>query len=488
MADKRSQKSHEQCKPCEKHADHNKVLYCAECNVDVCVDCILEEHNGHKMAKCTHNIILYCNDCKVDICENCVLEHNGHSMTKCANPADIAEAAVSVIAQPERRKSIRAGKKVNLRQVKRKAGTSYSADEKSTKTVGLKQRRIVSSTEQVVMSPGLVEAQPTTSASPPKETNTPLPKIRPVKVNPNRASTSSRTKDNPHQATTNTSLSLEENFEVSRQCRDIAILEDGNILVCLDNKVVIYSKSGEIISNIGSSGPNKVKKPVGIAETPDGNVAVTDCGDNSIKVFTREGSYTYTITKGNETPHGIAILKNGTLAVCYPSDHCVNIYSSYRPPVRLISVIKSFHLTPRTLSRKKDTTENVIDILYPRHIAAHGETGVVVSDSRACAVFAFNLEGSSGNYTNEWMYDGKKGAKSGEGMLQGPYGVTACSQGHVLVADRGKNRVVSLSRNGESFKEILTGKDDICHPVAVSTRNEYVALSSNDCIKLYKYV
>ena len=76
------------------------------------------------------------------------------------------------------------------------------------------------------------------------------------------------------------------------------------------------------------SGAQGFKNPHSLALDPQGNVHVTACGSNTIKVFTPEGTYvrSYGDVKG---PTGIAIDEEGYSLVCENSGSSLSIFDPH---------------------------------------------------------------------------------------------------------------------------------------------------------------
>ena len=79
------------------------------------------------------------------------------------------------------------------------------------------------------------------------------------------------------------------------------------------------------------------------------------------------------------------------------------------------------------------------------------------------------------------------GPGSGDGLLNGPWGVTYTTEG-ILVADQMNNRISQFSFEGTFMKHILTKNDGIGRPLGVTFNNPYLWMTQWDpfTVKCYK--
>ena len=262
--------------------------------------------------------------------------------------------------------------------------------------------------------------------------------------------------------------------------RDIAVREDGEVYVATNRGVKAYSAAGVYTHTIAHD-----TDACSIAELPGGKLAISCWSDKTVKVFNKDGSYVHTIAAGQGAPWGMALLHNGSLAVCYPNEKCVRVFKDCGERAAVVSDIRRFTLER---SRQQPTTRRQEErgFKYPHYPTAHGENGLIVSDLGACDVYAFTA-GDQGKYTCQWMYGGERGR--GPGMLDYPYGVATDSQGRVLIADHDNNRVLQLSHDGEMLMELLTQQDGLNYPGALAVGAGKLAVQcENTGIKIYNYM
>ena len=268
---------------------------------------------------------------------------------------------------------------------------------------------------------------------------------------------------------------LKHSIEGTGTVNDVTVCEDGSIIAALlqiGRVCNMYSGNGEHTGTLCLD-----IEPCSVIELPDGNIAISCPDHEAIKVYSRSGTHVNTMAEGQGSPYGMALLNNGALAVCYPSEECVKVFSSTIPrDSRVGSVIRKFTL---------QGTEQQDERGQPMRVTAHGENGMIVSDGRANAVYSFTV-GGEGEYTCQWRYGGQQGR--GPGMLYGPMGVATDSQGRILIADSLNHRVLLLSPEGEMLKELLTKEDGLRFPSSISMRGEKLVVGTeNKKIHIYDF-
>ena len=308
--------------------------------------------------------------------------------------------------------------------------------------------------------------------------------------------------------------------------RDVALCQDGSVIVIPSQYPVReYSRTG-VLKKL-----TQIDKAIDVAELPDGNIALTRHSWNyqeyQIEIYNRNWQYIYSLALDSKANYErIAVLNNDALAVSFPFQSCIKVYTGYRNKefLKVVAVIKEI-TTEKQSNRRwydKQLFLNaafvvllilVVDppwpvalfllllviilllvalllwkkkhLQHPSFITAHGENGLIVSDPVANAVYAFTARGQ-GEYTCEWMYGGVKG--SGPGMLSWPVGVATDSQGRVLIADRGNHRVLLLSHDGEMLMELLTRDEGVCNPVILRASSSTLALAQEGKLRIYEYL
>ena len=144
---------------------------------------------------------------------------------------------------------------------------------------------------------------------------------------------------------------------------------NGNIIVAdKGNKFIkIFSPDGKFLTKIG--GPSSLSDPVHCVQSGD-YLIVSDCGDHSVKVFTREGYYKYqfgTRGKGNGEfmyPYCLSVTKSGHVLVCDLWNHRVQV----------------FELNGKFVGKFGKEGSNLGEFEYPLSVALLSNGQVVVSD------------------------------------------------------------------------------------------------------------
>ena len=239
---------------------------------------------------------------------------------------------------------------------------------------------------------------------------------------------------------------------------DIVICEDGEVYAATRRGVKIYSAAGVYIHTIADDADAQ-----GIAELPGGKLAISCGSDKTVKVFSKDGSYVHTVAAGHRKPYSLALLHNGALAVRCKG--CVKVFKDCGERADVVSVI--WRVTLGSIKQQPTTRRKKMKTFTSRcHLTAHGENGLIVSDYAPHAVYAFTA-GEQGEYTCQWIYGGSQRGR-GPGMLDRPRGVATDSQGRVLIADCGNDRVLLLSPDGEMLMELLTWENAVGYPSLVA--------------------
>ena len=181
----------------------------------------------------------------------------------------------------------------------------------------------------------------------------------------------------------------------SVKCADpawyVTLCADGGFIAALGTTIMKYSRTGALTGTFDCGTLSRH-----VDELPNGHIAVA-C-DKDIRVFKRNGTRVYKMAIGHGKPWGLAQLHSGNLAVCYPYDNCVKVFSSYDKNSKVVSVIRDCALDQHDERPKR--------AFVPRYVTAYGEDGLIVSDGGASAVCAFTV--TRGEYHCVWVYGGLK--------------------------------------------------------------------------------
>ena len=142
---------------------------------------------------------------------------------------------------------------------------------------------------------------------------------------------------------------------------------NGNTIVTDAGNIKIFSPDGKYLRKIG--GPSSLSGPIHCVQSGD-YLIVSDCGDHSVKVFTREGYYKYqfgTRGKGNEEfmhPRCLSVTKSGHVLVCDYDNHRVQV----------------FKINGKFVGKFGKKGSNLGEFKYPSSVALLSNGQIVVSD------------------------------------------------------------------------------------------------------------
>ena len=151
--------------------------------------------------------------------------------------------------------------------------------------------------------------------------------------------------------------------------RGLSLDSNGNIIVSdWGNKFIkIFSPDGNFLTKIG--GPSSLSDPVHCVQSGD-YLIVSNDGDHSVKVFTREGYYRYQFgTRGTgngkfDDPYCLSVTKSGHLLVCDCDNHRVQV----------------FELNGKFVGKFGKYGSNLGEFDYPFSVALLSNGQIVVSD------------------------------------------------------------------------------------------------------------
>ncbi|XP_068713798.1 E3 ubiquitin-protein ligase TRIM71-like [Montipora foliosa] len=151
--------------------------------------------------------------------------------------------------------------------------------------------------------------------------------------------------------------------------RGLSLDSNGNIIVADNGNKFnkIFSPDGKFLTKIG--GPNSLSSPLHCVQSGD-YLIVSDYGDHSVKVFTRDGDYKYqfgTRGKGNgefDHPRCLSVTKSGHVLVCDCDNHRVQV----------------FELNGKFVGKFGKYGSNLGEFEYPSSVALLSNGQIVVSD------------------------------------------------------------------------------------------------------------
>ncbi|XP_078585985.1 protein meiotic P26-like [Branchiostoma floridae x Branchiostoma japonicum] len=115
--------------------------------------------------------------------------------------------------------------------------------------------------------------------------------------------------------------------------RHITVDREGNILVsdCRNNCIHVYNKDGQFMFPFGGEGRGKGQLwgPSGICTDRAGNIIVADQGNRRVEMFDKTGKFLKHITTDMGWPCAVAMAPQGQLVVTDIENHTVSIFPTY---------------------------------------------------------------------------------------------------------------------------------------------------------------
>jgi len=111
----------------------------------------------------------------------------------------------------------------------------------------------------------------------------------------------------------------------------LALLHQDRFYVTYDlaQCVKVFNNEGEFLYDIGTEGPGKLLRPVGLAVDKFNNLIVCDSKGGHVHVFTLDGKFLNSI-KGQATelkgPRSVAVSKTGQVFITDIEKHCVHVF------------------------------------------------------------------------------------------------------------------------------------------------------------------
>ena len=210
----------------------------------------------------------------------------------------------------------------------------------------------------------------------------------------------------------------------------VAVNELGEIVVTdlMNNSVQIFSSDGTYLRSFGRCGnqEGKFDKPTGIVYLNNGNIVVADSLNGRLQVFTGQGEYLTQIgCKGNldhqfDYPWGLSVDSDGNIIVADSNNKLIKIF------------------TPSGQFLRKFGGEDLL--VKPIHCIQKDQY-FIVSDNFDHCIKVFDTEG-------DFLYKfGNEG--EGDGEFNGPRCLSVDKAGHLMVVDSANDRVQVLQLNGK---------------------------------------
>ena len=230
----------------------------------------------------------------------------------------------------------------------------------------------------------------------------------------------------------------------------VAVNEDGEIAVTDlgNNRVQVFTNDGEFLLSFGEKGSDQgqFNNPCGVTYDRDGNFLVVDRGNSRIQQFSRTGQFMRTFGARGELggklsrPLGISSCFNGNILVADRDNKHVVVFS---PEGRVLLKLNQGGLDPF-------------------HCIYH-DNRFIVSDGNGSCIKVFSEQG-------DFLYQfGKRGAGNGE--FDRMTGLAIDKSGLLVVCDHGNNRIQLFKLDGTfccKFRVKRTSSGDFSEPVSVA--------------------
>ncbi|XP_078660709.1 E3 ubiquitin-protein ligase TRIM32-like [Branchiostoma floridae x Branchiostoma belcheri] len=252
------------------------------------------------------------------------------------------------------------------------------------------------------------------------------------------------------------------------------------------------------------SGPGQFNDPWGVTVSDEGEVFVADRGNQRIQVFTLQGTFVRqfpTVVSGEQKlyPTDVAMDGEGNLSVVGATDSAA-FAVQYNKQGRLLRKIdlqktgwakgvavdtRRNHILITQITGDRDNPHRKVLVFkpdgttvgqqqgmkHPQHITVDGEGNILVPDCKNHCVYVYNEDG-------QFLFN-IGGVGSDEGQLNSPRGICTDRAGNIIVADTGNRRVEMFDKTGKFLKHIAT---DMKRPyaVAMATQGQLVVTDRED--------
>ncbi|GEM_PF-1151013 len=206
---------------------------------------------------------------------------------------------------------------------------------------------------------------------------------------------------------------------VSETTGYIYVADEGN------NRVQVFSSSGAYVDTFSAN----LSSPYDVAVDENGRVFVSDTDNNRVVVFAQNGSVAGEIKDAYGVPlryPGGLWFDSGVLFVVDTGNHRVVLFNATFQPIDMIG--------------KGTLGTGHGEFSFPSNVVVHGRR-VFVSDTGNKRIEVFDKNSLS------YLYSVESSSTGEETFMETPRGIFV-SDGTVLVADQGTNRVLSFSSSG----------------------------------------
>ncbi|XP_078666701.1 tripartite motif-containing protein 3-like [Branchiostoma floridae x Branchiostoma belcheri] len=272
--------------------------------------------------------------------------------------------------------------------------------------------------------------------------------------------------------------------------------------------VMVQSHSQTQALTVGGQGtkPGKLQFPASVTVSEQGEIFVADRWNQRIQVFTLQGTFVYqfpTVVSGGQKmePNNVAVDGKGNLWVVgetKQAEFAVQYTKQGRVVTKIdlqktgwvrgvavdtrrnhilitqtegnwdnlhgeVRVFRPDGTLVRAMGGKKNSLASLVSrqlrMKHPWYITVDGEGNIFVSDCGNHCIHVYNEEGQF-----LFQFGG-----SGEGQLRGPMGLCTDRAGNVIVVNGGNSRVEMFDKTGRFLQHITT---DLAQPCAVAMETQ----------------
>ena len=223
---------------------------------------------------------------------------------------------------------------------------------------------------------------------------------------------------------------------------------------CWNHRVSVFSSDGTHLRSFGRRGKNngEFQFPAGIAFDSHGNIVVADSNNHRVQVFDRNGNFLSKFGKQGSRdnqlkyPEGLSINGNGDIIVADKGNKLIKIFTSSGEYLR-----------------KFDGAGSLVE---PYYCIQHGQY-FIVSDGDNHSIKTFNLEGK---FVCKF---GKLGRKDGE--FNCPRFLSVIKEGLLMVCDSYNHRVQLFELSGKFFTKFGSkgsGRGEFKNPISTASLSD----------------
>ena len=200
------------------------------------------------------------------------------------------------------------------------------------------------------------------------------------------------------------------------------------------NCVSVFSPSGDMLRSFGKegTGQGQFDRPHGVAVDGEGNILVADCYNNRVQKFTAEGKFLHTVGARGHGDLEFICVKDIAINASNDMVYVVDEDNSR------IQILNS-DLTFKDSFGKKGMNEGELDL--PCAIACDSTGNVYVADCNNNRIQVFTP-------TGEFLRMFGSGGK-GDGQLDWPKGIAFDSEGKVYISDSCNHRISVFTPEGQ---------------------------------------